>query len=75
MVSTRWQYNKKKLNLFLKQKEETIKLIQQLEKALELIEYKCEYYKIAKQRNTTNLLGLKEELSMKFLNDNICTPK
>jgi DNA-binding transcriptional MerR regulator len=57
----------KRYNLFLEQKEKTEQQIALLQNALNLVNYKCEYYRIAKERGTTNDPGLREELSMKFL--------
>lgn len=57
----------KRYQLFLEQKEKTEKQIAQLQKALERINYKCEYYRLAKERGTTNDPGLKQELAMNFL--------
>lgn len=57
--------------LFLQQKEKTERQIAELQQALDRVNYKCEYYKIAKEKGTTEAPGLKEELSMKYLmNDN-----
>lgn len=53
--------------LFLHQKEQTEKQIAILQNALERINYKCEFYRIAKQKGTTEVPGLREELAMKFL--------
>ncbi|GKX65227.1 MerR family transcriptional regulator [Inconstantimicrobium mannanitabidum] len=53
--------------LFLHQKEQTKKQIAILQNALERINYKCEFYRIAKQKGTTEVPGLREELAMKFL--------
>ncbi|MDF2952729.1 MAG: transcriptional regulator [Anaerocolumna sp.] len=60
----------KRYELFLEQKEKTEKQISLLQDALDRINYKCEYYRIAKERGTTNDPGLKEELAMKFLSQN-----
>lgn len=57
----------KRYELFLQQKEKTEKQIEELQNALARINYKCEYYKIAKEKGTTDVPGLREELSMKFL--------
>lgn len=54
-------------NLFLQQKEKTEKQIVMLQEALKRINYKCEYYRIAKEKGTTNDPGLREELAMKYL--------
>ncbi|MBW6410009.1 MerR family transcriptional regulator [Clostridium weizhouense] len=56
--------------LFLHQKEKTEHQIAILQKSLDRINYKCEFYRIAKENGTTNLPGLKDELAMKFLNTN-----
>ncbi|MHC6180996.1 MerR family transcriptional regulator [Clostridium sp. JNZ X4-2] len=55
-------------NLFIHQKEKTEKQIAPLQNALDRINYKCEFYRIGKEKGTTNLPGLREELAMKFLN-------
>ena len=57
----------KRYQLFLKQKEKTEQQIALLQKALNRVNYKCEYYRLAKERGTTNDPGLKEELAMNFL--------
>lgn len=57
----------KRYNLFIKQKEKTEKQIALLQKSLKLIDYKCEFYRIAKEKGTTNVPNLREELAMKFL--------
>lgn len=57
----------KRYELFITQKEKTEKQISLLQNALDRINYKCEYYKIAKEKKTTNVPGLREELAMKFL--------
>lgn len=54
--------------LFLRQKEKTVKQILLLQNALNRINYKCEFYRISKENGTTNVPGLREELAMKFLN-------
>lgn len=54
--------------LFIQQKEKTEKQIAILQNALERINYKCEFYRISKEKGTTNVPGLREELAMKFLN-------
>jgi len=56
--------------LFLHQKEKTEKQISLLQNALNRINYKCEFYRISKENGTTNVPGLREELAMKFLNNN-----
>ncbi|WP_432404182.1 MerR family transcriptional regulator [Wukongibacter sp. M2B1] len=57
----------KRYNLFLEQKEKTERQISLLQSALDRINYKCEYYRLAKERGTTNDPGLREELAMNFL--------
>jgi DNA-binding transcriptional MerR regulator len=57
--------------LFFHQKEKTEKQISLLQNALDRINYKCEFYKISKEKGTTNVPGLREELSMKFLNKDV----
>lgn len=57
----------KRYKLFLEQKEKTEKQIASLQTALNRINYKCEYYRIAKEKGTTNDPGLREELAMKYL--------
>ncbi|MCE5285768.1 MAG: MerR family transcriptional regulator [Pelosinus sp.] len=56
--------------LFAVQKEKTEKQIALLQNALDRINYKCEFYRIAKEKGTTNVPGLRDELAMKFLNRN-----
>ena len=58
----------KRYELFVKQKEKTEKQILLLQNALDRINYKCEFYRISRENGTTNVPGLREELSMKFLN-------
>lgn len=58
----------KRYELFMYQKEKTEKQILLLQNALKRINYKCEFYRISKENRTTNLPGLREELAMKFLN-------
>lgn len=60
----------KRYNLFMEHKEKTEKQIAALQNALDRIKYKCEFYRIAKEKATTNVPGLREELAMKFLSDN-----
>lgn len=55
-------------DLFVRQKEKTEKQIALLQNALDRINYKCEFYRISKEKGTTNIPGLREELGMKFLN-------
>jgi DNA-binding transcriptional MerR regulator len=65
----------KRYNLFMEQKEKTEKQIELLQNALDRINYKCEYYRLAKERGTTNDPGLREELAMKFLTKDNNTEK
>ena len=58
----------KRYDLFVQQKEKTEQQIALLQSALDRINYKCEYYRIAKENGTTDVPGLEEELAMKFLN-------
>ena len=53
--------------LFLSQKEKTEQQIALLQNALQRIDFKCEYYRIAHAKSTTNVPGLREELAMKYL--------
>jgi DNA-binding transcriptional MerR regulator len=55
--------------LFMEQKKNTEEQIARLTKALERVNYKCEFYRIAKEKGTTNVPGLREELAMKFLSE------
>jgi len=57
----------RRYELFVHQKEKTEKQISLLRNALDRINYKCEFYRISKENGTTNVPGLREELSMKFL--------
>lgn len=57
----------KRYNLFLEQKEKTQRQIALLQGALDHVNYKCEYYRLAKEKGTTNDPGLREELAMNFL--------
>ncbi|MEA5135775.1 MAG: MerR family transcriptional regulator [Candidatus Fimivivens sp.] len=62
----------KRYNLFIEQKEKTEQQIELLKNALNRINYKCEYYRMAKEKGSIPDLGLREELSMKYLsNENI----
>ncbi len=64
----------KRYRLFVEQKEKTEHQIALLQNALNRINYKCEYYRIAKEKGTTTDLGLREELAMKYLsNENGCS--
>lgn len=53
--------------LFIQQRKKTEEQIAKLQESLKLINYKCEYYRIAKEKGSTDVPGLKEELSMKYL--------
>ncbi len=44
----------KRHNLFMEQKEKTEKQIAHMQNALDRINYKCKYYRIAKDGTTTN---------------------
>ena len=44
----------KRYEMFLERKSETERQIAILQKSLDLISYKCEYYRIAKEAGTTN---------------------
>lgn len=55
--------------LFIKQKEKTEQQIVELQKSLDRINYKCEYYRIAMEKGTTENIPLSEELSMQYLHD------
>lgn len=57
----------RRYNMFLEQQRKTAEQIEKLQKSLELVNYKVEYYRIAKEKGTTNVPNLKEELSMKYL--------
>lgn len=65
----------KRYELFLLQKEKTEKQIAELQNALVRINYKCEYYRIAKENGTTNVPDLREELSMKVLTNDSANNK
>lgn len=60
----------KRYNFFLEQKERTEQQILLLQKSLTHINYKCEYYRIAKENGSTNTPSLHDELAMKFLANN-----
>ena len=57
----------KRYQLFLEQKEKTEKQIELLQHALDRVNYKCEYYRLAKEKGTTNDPSLQDELAMKYL--------
>lgn len=58
----------RRYELFVHQREKTEQQIALLKSALDRINYKCEFYRISKEKGTTNVPGLREELAMKFLN-------
>lgn len=45
----------KRYEMFLERRRETQRQIALLQKSLDLINYKCEYYHIAKEAGTTNI--------------------
>lgn len=47
----------KRYALFVKQREKALSQIAQLEKALELINHKCEFYRLSQEKGTTRFLG------------------
>lgn len=57
----------KRYQLFLEQKKQTEEKIKELEKALELVNYKVEYYKVAMEKGTTTSTDFEEALAMRFL--------
>lgn len=57
----------KRYNLFLEQKRKTETAIKELEKALEKIDYKCEYYRLAMEKGTTSSPDFEEALAMRYL--------
>lgn len=57
----------KRYDFFLEQKEKTEKQILALQESLNHINYKCEYYRIAKELGSTKPNRLHDELAMKFL--------
>ncbi len=57
-------------NLFMEQKKKAEEQIQLLEKALVKINYKCEYYRIAKDKGTTSSPDFEEALAMRYLTKN-----
>lgn len=61
----------KRYNFFLEQKEKTEKQILLLQKSLDHINYKCEYYRIAKENGSTNIPSLNDGLAMKILDSSI----
>lgn len=61
--------------MFLERKAETEKQIELLQKSLDLINYKCNYYKIALKAGTTNIPELQKQhtLSDSSSNDQLYT--
>ncbi|MBS7525303.1 MerR family transcriptional regulator [Fusibacter paucivorans] len=53
--------------LFLAQKQKTEEKIKELETALKRINYKVEYYRIAKEKGTTSSPDFEEALAMRYL--------
>lgn len=56
-------------DLFLKQKQSTLEQIATLNEALKRINYKCDFYKLAKEKHTTDLEEAKSALAKKYLSD------
>ncbi len=52
----------KRYEMFLERKEDTERQIKILQKSLDLINYKCEYYRKAKEAGTTNIPELQNGL-------------
>ena len=52
--------------MFLERKRETEQQIAVLQKSLDLINYKCEYYRIAKEAGTTNIPELNQNYKKEF---------
>lgn len=57
----------KRYDMFVRLKEQTEKQIALLQNTMKRINYKCEYYRIAKENGTTEVPGLQQELAMKYL--------
>ncbi len=57
---------KERYELFERQKIKTEQKIESLMDSLNLINYKCEYYKVTHEKGTTNIPGLKDSLIEKF---------
>jgi DNA-binding transcriptional MerR regulator len=51
---------KKRYDMFQERKKEAEKQLAELENSLELINYKCEFYRLANEAGTTNLPELKD---------------
>lgn len=56
----------KRCEMFLERKRETERQIAILQKSLDLINYKCEYYSIAKEAGTTNIPELNQNCKKDF---------
>lgn len=56
----------KRYTLFLQLRKKAEAQIAQLEKSLDLINYKCEFYRLSDEKGTTTFPGLREELALKF---------
>ena len=56
----------KRYEMFLERKIETERQIAILQKSLDLINYKCEYYNIAKEAGTTNIHELNQDCKKEF---------
>lgn len=52
--------------MFLERKRETERQMALLQKSLDLINYKCEYYRIAKEAGTTNIHELNQDCKKEF---------
>lgn len=57
---------RERYELFEMQKEKTERQMKTLQDSLNLINYKCEYYRIAQEKGTTDIPGLKDKLIEKF---------
>lgn len=60
---------KKRYELFEQQRLKTKDKIHELEQALKRIEYKCEFYKAAMERGTTDIPEIKSNLTQAYLSD------
>ena len=56
----------KRCEMFLERKRETERQMAILQKSLDLINYKCEYYSIAKEAGTTNIHELNQDCKKEF---------
>ena len=56
----------KRYEMFLERRRETQRQIALLQKSLDLINYKCEYYRIAKEAGTTNIHELNQDCKKEF---------